>query len=215
MYTAIKRTPQAGLVVTAAAMNSAVTGATFFVVREYAVVPTLTRLVPFEQYARRRRELGIDPPSTDSSLPSTVSPSDIRRDKILDSAVSGSITGSLLRGIRSGRSAIVPGFIMGTAVAAILQYSYNEINLSRLRYISKLNQENRTAVPKPVIRPRNSPPSPEPTETWMEVFLKTIGMTPVTDEEYIAKMKKTRDVYLKRIHELEVQLETESDRRKS
>lgn len=104
---------------------------------------------------------------------------------------------------------------MGTVVAAILQYSYNEINLSRLRYISKLKQENRTAVPKPVIKPRNSPPSLEPTETWMEVFLKTIGMTPVTDEEYIAKMKKTRNVYLKRIHELEVQLETESGKGKS
>ena len=104
---------------------------------------------------------------------------------------------------------------MGTAVAATLQYTYNEINLSRLRFISKLNQENRTAVPKPVIRPQNTPSNPEPTENWMDVFLKAIGMTPITDEEYVVKMKKTREVYLKRIHELEMQLETESGRGKS
>ena len=197
-------------------------------------MPTLTRFAPFEQYARRRQELGIDPLSTDSSLPPTISPSDIRKDKILDSALSGSITGSLLRGIRcacfyiirwrhneleslclAGRTAIVPGLLMGTAVAATLQYTYNEINLSRLRFISKLNQESRTAVSKPVIRPQNTPSNPELTENWMDVFLKAIGMTPITDEEYVVKMKKTREVYLKRIHELEMQLETESSRGKS
>lgn len=102
---------------------------------------------------------------------------------------------------------------MGAVVATVVQYSYNEVNLARLRHISKLKQENRQAVKIPVIKPQNSHPDPASTTTWMDVFLKAIGLTPITDEEYIAKMKKTRGVYLNRIEELQAQLELEEQKK--
>jgi hypothetical protein len=103
---------------------------------------------------------------------------------------------------------------MGAGAGTLIQYGCNELNLARLRYILKLNQENRTAVEKPVPKPRNEIQAPDSTTTWMDAFLIGIGLVPITDEEYISKMKKTRDGYLKRIQELETQLTEEQRSRK-
>lgn len=39
--------------------------------------------------------------------------------------------------------------------------------------------------------------------------MKLFGVIPVPDGEYLAKLKNSRDLYLKRIAELEVQVEEE------
>lgn len=104
---------------------------------------------------------------------------------------------------------------MGAAVGSLIQYGVNEVNLRRLRYISRLHQENRTAVEKPTMKPRHEVQIQDSTTTWMDTFLRGIGLVPITDDEYVSKMKKTRDVYLKRIEELEAQLEEEKSRQDS
>ncbi|KAF9479304.1 hypothetical protein BDN70DRAFT_700289 [Pholiota conissans] len=215
IYTAAKRIPHSGLLVAAAAVNSAITGAAFFSVREFGVSPVLTRVVPWEQYAHRRRELGIDTASEDDALPSKIALSEVRKNKLLDSGMSGAIAGAFLRGIRSGRVGIIPGLWMGAVAGSLIQYGVNEMNIMRLRYIAKLHQENRTAVEKPTVKPRQEIQIRDSTTTWMDTFLRGIGLEPITDDEYISKMKKTRDVYLKRIAELETQLEKEKSRQDS
>ncbi len=61
--------------------------------------------MPFEQYQRRRRELGIDheptePKSTAPHNNFTPELSSLRNHKILDSAVSGTVAGGLLRALK-------------------------------------------------------------------------------------------------------------------
>jgi len=67
------------------------------------VTPLLIHFASGEQYARRRRELGISPLTKDetSSTLQTISLTDLRWNKLLDSGLSGVLTGGALRGFRS------------------------------------------------------------------------------------------------------------------
>lgn len=87
-------------------MNSLGTCCSDFVAagcREYAAGPLLTRFAPGKEYATRRKELGLDPLPSDESYSSSqaVSWADLRRNKLLDSGLSGALTGGVLRSIRS------------------------------------------------------------------------------------------------------------------
>jgi len=71
--------------------------------REYLVSPLLTKYAPFEAYARRRALLseegtleGAEPPTW----------SDMRRNSLLDSGISGILTGGLLRGVKGAFSLV-------------------------------------------------------------------------------------------------------------
>ncbi|KAG6876464.1 hypothetical protein C0993_002854, partial [Termitomyces sp. T159_Od127] len=77
----------------------------------------------------------------------------------------------------------------------------------RLRYISDLKVKASTneTHAKPETR----------SKTMTERFLATIGIHQVTEEEYLEKMKATRDSHLKRIEELEQQLAAEKAQEKS
>ncbi|KAF8969645.1 hypothetical protein BDZ97DRAFT_2072267 [Flammula alnicola] len=211
IYSIFKGTPHLGIVVAAATINSGVTGATFFTVREFSVSPALNRVAPWAQYAQRRRELGIDAPSSEALSPSPIALPELRTNKLLDSGVSGAVTGGLLRGIRSGRRAALPGMLTGAVACTLLQYGYNQLNLLRLRYISKVKGEDRTTGDVPVLRTGSdgTTQAGERPVSFLEAVLKTIGMKPISDEEYLAKLKKTREVYLTRIAELEGQAEEE------
>lgn len=96
-------------------------------------------------------------------------------------------------------------------VCTLLQYGFNELTIMRLRYISKLKEENRTAVAMPDSRPRgaSNQVSTESSTPMLKALLTFIGVRPMSEEEYLAKMKRTRDAYLKRIAELELQAEEE------
>lgn len=88
--------------------------------------------------------------------------------------------------------------------------AYNELGVARLRYISRLNEESSlpTSTPAPASHV-SSPISQKTAKSFSEKILTTLGLQPVSDEEYLAKMKKTREMYVKRIVELEAQLEIE------
>ena len=60
-------------------------------IREFAVSPLLVSLLPGAQYERRRKE------GTTNDL----GWSEIRTDRLLDSAVSGVFTGGIIRGLTS------------------------------------------------------------------------------------------------------------------
>ncbi|KAF8077661.1 hypothetical protein FPV67DRAFT_1684285 [Lyophyllum atratum] len=196
LYGISRRSPHYGLLATAAAVNSGVTAVTFFSLREFVISPLLVHTLSWPQYTRRRADLGISKPSDARLEPPTWS--DLRTHKTLETGISGALTGGILRGWKSGPRAILPGALTIGALCTLLQLAYNEASITRLRYVSGLN------VSTPAT------PAAPPSKPLFERFLTLFGVQPVTDEQYVEKMKKTRDGHLKRIAELEQQLALEN-----
>lgn len=172
---------------------------------------------PWTQYERRRRQLGLS-----SSNDSELTWSEIRTNKLLDTAVSGAAAGGLLRAWRctlslfllfnvtnwtkAGLRSILPGAISAAALCTILQLAYNEAAVARLRYVSKLKETGQMPVAP-------NPPPPDSSERIpvAQRILTALGLIHVSDEEYLLKLKRTRAVYQKRIIELEQQSEAERE----
>ncbi|KIK08812.1 hypothetical protein K443DRAFT_672331 [Laccaria amethystina LaAM-08-1] len=185
-----------------AAVNTGLTAATFFALREYAVGPMLVHTAPWTQYERRRRQLGLSLSNDSEQL----TWSEIRTNKLLDTAVSGAAAGGLLRAWRSGLRSVLPGAISAAALCTILQLAYNEAAVTRLRYVSKLKETGQMPVAP-------TPPPPDSSERVpvAQRILTALGLIQVSDEEYFLKLKRTRAVYQKRIIELERQSEEERE----
>ena len=79
----------------------------------------------------------------------------------------------------------------------------------KLRYVSKLQEENKSPITQPSSILQNGKQVNEPSSSIFQQLLKVVGLVPISDEEYLAKLKRTREVYLKRIVELEKQVEEE------
>jgi hypothetical protein len=92
----------------------------------------------------------------------------------------------------------------------VLQYACNELGIARLRYISKLQEENKSLTTQPSFKLQNGKQVYEPPGSVFEQLLKAVGVIPISDEEYLAKLKRTRDVYLKRMVDLENQVEEQN-----
>lgn len=97
----------------------------------------------------------------------------------------------------AGSRAIFPGALTIGAICTLLQVAYNEAGIVRLRYIYGLQ----TLKPATPIGP--------PAKSLSDRFLDILGVQVVTEDEYLKKMKLTRDAHLKRIAELEQQLAVE------
>ena len=81
------------------------------------------------------------------------------------------------------------------------QFGYNELQVARIRFISKeLEAQNQPPVPQ----------SATDESPWGYRMLSLIGVHRVSNEEYMARMIKTRDGYLEQIRELEEQIEKDS-----
>ncbi|PPQ87993.1 hypothetical protein CVT25_001072 [Psilocybe cyanescens] len=209
VYSSVRKLPHPGVVALAAAFNSSVTGASFFGCREFLVSPTLTRLAPWPQYVRRRQELGIESQPEDhnkSNVP--VSLPDLRANQLLDSAISGASVVGVFHAI-SRRPGAIPAMMTAGAVCTLLQYGYNELNIVRLQYISRLREENRPAMAAPSSKARNNSESQQESLPLLESLLSFIGIKSMPEEEYLEKMKKTRESHLKRIVELEQKIQEE------
>ncbi|KAF9063814.1 hypothetical protein BDP27DRAFT_1426470 [Rhodocollybia butyracea] len=189
--------PNTGLRTLSAGINGGVSGATFFTIREFVVSPLLVSTAPFAQYERRRKE-----GSSGSSL-EDLKLSEIRSDRLLDSGVSGLITGGILRGFTGGIRTIAPGAVSGGVLCTLLQYMFNESRILRLEYL--VHQKN-NPEPKPSTT-SNTPQNEAP--KWAERLLQAIGIKSLSDAEYLASLKKQRETHLKRIAELEDEIKRE------
>ncbi|KAF8643846.1 hypothetical protein AX16_008863 [Volvariella volvacea WC 439] len=210
LYGIFKGQPGYGILAGAAAVNSGLTAGAFFSIREFIVSPILVSAVPGAHYARRRRMLGINRERDDEyNLSATPSWSELRTYKIVDTAASGAITGGLFRGWRSGPKAVLPGAITAAAFCALLQVAYNELGIYRINYISKSSErQSRAQAP--------AKPASQEGLPWTQRIWSWFGVRKMTDEEYLEKLKRTRDYHLKRIEELEQQVaEENSDKDKS
>jgi hypothetical protein len=96
----------------------------------------------------------------------------------------------------------------------VLQYACNELGIVKLRYVSNSQEENRLLITQPSSKLQNGKLVNEPSGSIFQQLLKLVGLFPVSDEEYLTKLKRTREVYLKRMVELEKQVEEENNTKK-
>jgi hypothetical protein len=218
-----------------AAFNSAVAGATFFGtvsrpsfeamvdipagVREYVISPALVSTLPWKQYVHRKRHFELSAASgrqTASLAESTDEPvtlSDLRTHKLLDTGLSGAITGGVLNSLKrasiknfftscaglitnatGGRAGIISGIATGALFCAALQLGYNQILVSRVKLAAR-------RIGGPSIET-------EPAKSATERVLTALGFQ-ISDETYLARLKATRDKHLERIRQLEKKAEEE------
>ena len=114
--------------------------------------------------------------------------------------------------LQAGRLTIVSGAVTASTVCIMLQYACNELGIAKLRYVSRLQEENRllkTQSSSNQLQNGSSNQAYEPSSSVFQRLLKVIGLAPVSDEEYLLKLKRSREVYLKRMVELEKQVEEE------
>jgi hypothetical protein len=99
----------------------------------------------------------------------------------------------------------LPGALTAGAICTLLQLAYNELGILRLKYVSR--------YPSPV-QPLHHPPpvAVVPQKHTLERILITLGMRSLSDEEYLRKLKTTRDIHLKRIEELELERQLEAEK---
>lgn len=111
-----------------------------------------------------------------------------------------------------GRLGIVPGLCTGGVVCALLQWTYNELSIRRIKYVSRIVRHSSPQISPavPASQPSTPPaPSvlPEPSNRWGDRVLQTLGFRSLSDEELLAKLKATRDEHLRRIKVLEKEVE--------
>lgn len=94
-----------------------------------------------------------------------------------------------------GKHRAVPGAVTAGLICGLLHLAKNEFKVQRVKYVS------RTASQPVVIL--------EPKVPWPERILEAIGFERITDEQYLSKMVKQREVHLSRIKELELEIEEE------
>ncbi|TFK30270.1 hypothetical protein FA15DRAFT_752359 [Coprinopsis marcescibilis] len=169
-----------------AAFNAGMTAVTFFGIREFIVSPMLVHNAPWPQYARRREELGLASP-LDPTSPRSMS--ELRWQNILDSGISGAITGGLIRGWKSGRKGVLSGGILASIACVGLQYGFNSANVARLNYVSKAKEAEAS---KQALASKPAEPV-----SFQDRVLGLFGIVPISDEEYLAKLKRTKSIHEK------------------
>ncbi|KAJ3972690.1 hypothetical protein EV361DRAFT_797646, partial [Lentinula raphanica] len=183
-----------------AGINGGISGATFFSIREFGISPLLVATLPFAQYERRRKE--------GSDVAENLQWSEIRTDRLLDSALSGSLTGGILRGMTKNLRGISAGALSAGVVCTLLQYIYNESRIIRLEYLVHQRETSATSLPRSTVSVETGNPS----RSWTERLLQAIGIRAVSDEEHLDLLRKQRDAHLKRIHEIEQEVEREKSK---
>ena len=87
------------------------------------------------------------------------------------------------------------GSITGMVICSLLQLSFNELEVQRIKLVSKrLQGAGSHAEPAPV---------PKPSEPFMKRFMAWFGVKQVTREEYLDKLREERDLVWAEIQRLE------------
>ncbi|QRV84864.1 hypothetical protein RhiJN_12880 [Ceratobasidium sp. AG-Ba] len=184
------------------------------------ISPALLLSLDTPEYARRRVALGIPSPFPSTRTLGDLSPADelrtIRQNKLLDTAISGAVTGAGLNYWRRGARGIIPGATTATLFCTLLQYAANELSVQRIRYVA--NRPAPGSVASPLSQPAPPPPTsafstnltksaPKPlSQKIVDTISYVIPLTRLDDKEYLQRLEQKRDVLDGRIDRLQREL---------
>jgi hypothetical protein len=94
--------------------------------------------------------------------------------------------------------------MFGSLFCTLGQVLYNEIGVQRIKFISR-RYPIPSQPPTPIVSGPADPPMPK--RPLLDRMIHAIGISRLSDEEYLTKMRRERAAYLRRIAELEAQLE--------
>lgn len=108
-----------------------------------------------------------------------------------------------------GARGTLRGIIFGSVFCTLGQFLYNEFGVQRLKFISRRYHVPSSRPPPSTV----SEPSelPEPKRPVFDRLIHAVGLKKLSDEEYLAQMREERAAYIRRIAELEAQLEADKD----
>jgi hypothetical protein len=92
--------------------------------------------------------------------------------------------------------------MFGSVFCTLGQLLYNEMGVQRLKFISR-----RYPIPSHPPTPPTVSGLAEPSVPLLDRMIHAIGITRLSDKEYLAQMREKRAAYLQRIEKLEAQLE--------
>ena len=99
-----------------------------------------------------------------------------------------------------GVAGIWAGARTAGVICTVLQFSFNELTVMRVKFVSSKIQESHR--PPEITSPPPDKPE-EPRTSIVDRLMAVIGFTKLTDEEYLKVLKKQRDEALERIAVLE------------
>ncbi|KAF8319293.1 hypothetical protein DL93DRAFT_2164511 [Clavulina sp. PMI_390] len=208
-----RRVPNAPLAMGA---NFCAAGILFFGSREFITSPILTRTAPWPQYVRRRFEyLDMAP---EPSLPGDHL-FELRTNRLIDSSLSGALTGAILHTIMRGRARVLSGALTGALICTSLQYCANELKLARIRFLTgsatpyesttspsadyptsspaaeaarEAIHDNRQTSDRAVFSPLDPNKPHSFSERLLDAMSYVVPMKKLTPEEYSAILEKRR-----------------------
>lgn len=92
----------------------------------------------------------------------------------------------------------LPGFLMGALGCTIAQLAVNELEVTRLKFVSQ--KLKASPQPTPV---QTKPTEPQNVPPFLDKVASLFGLQRMSNEEYLTKLRKERDAALKRIAVLE------------
>lgn len=92
----------------------------------------------------------------------------------------------------------LPGFVMGALGCTIAQLAVNELEVTRLKFVSQ--KLRASPQPAPV---QTKPTEPQSVPPFLDKVASLFGLQRMSNEEYLTKLRKERDAALKRIAVLE------------
>ncbi|QRW13459.1 hypothetical protein RhiLY_12458 [Ceratobasidium sp. AG-Ba] len=189
--------------------------------REYAISPALLLSLDTPEYARRRATLAIPSPFPPTRTLGDLSPADelraIRQNRLLDTAISGAVTGAGLNYWRRGARGIIPGATTATLFCTLLQYAANELSVQRIRYVANTPAPDSATLPPSQPAPIPPPPiasstnltkpAPKPlSQKIVDTISHVIPITRLDDKEYLQRLEQKRDILDGRIDRLQREL---------
>ncbi|OCF42023.1 hypothetical protein I317_04109 [Kwoniella heveanensis CBS 569] len=124
-------------------INLSIAGLTFFSIREYLVSPLLLSIDLTPSHTRRYTNLLNLSEKQLGKLPSTSaqaqaqSLTEVRLDRVADSALAGALTGGVLSAAFRGRATFGKAALTSSLIASALQLGVNQLRVFRLKALAK------------------------------------------------------------------------------
>ncbi|KAL1412951.1 hypothetical protein Q8F55_000700 [Vanrija albida] len=205
------------------AINSGIGGLAFFSTREYLVSPALLALGATPSHVRRLGELEAQCAGVPYPAPTIA---EVRTERLLDSGLSGALSGGGLSAAIRGPRTLVPAAFTAGLIATLLQFSVNSVRVARLEILAKRLEEGKVPV---VVAEPAEPAEPTIASSVPPAFdnplkeegaqrgdapitsriLGTLsGFLPVrklTDDDYLATLERKRADVDKRLAEIDAE----------